>query len=343
MKALVYHGPYKMSYDDIPDVRPGEGEIRLRPRAVGICGSDVHGYMGLTGRRIEPMVMGHEFAGVVEELGAGVSGFEPGDRVTAYPVWFCGKCDPCLEGNPHLCVRRIQYGVLSANGAMADSLCVPAKCCFKLADNVSFEVGSLMEPLAVSFRAVNRAGRERIEGKTVMLVGTGAIGLLALACIRLHNPARVIVSDLSDSRLGVAKRMGATQVLNPGREDVVDAVKTLTGGVGADLAFEAVGASPTVQQAMSSLRQRGAAVWIGNNKPMIEVNMQEVVTRELTVFGSFLYCFEEFKTVVGLLNEGRIDAAPMLSKVVSMSEGPEMFAKLAKDPGDWIKVILTNS
>ena len=343
MKGLVYHGPNVLRYEDVADVKPKAGEVRIRPRAVGICGSDVHGYLGLTGRRTPPMIMGHEFAGVVDELGPGVTGLKPGDRVTAYPVDFCEDCGPCHEGNVHLCIRRRQFGVLSENGAFADFLCVPAKCCFKLADNVSFEVGSLMEPLAVAYRAVGRAGKERIAGKNVFLVGAGTIGLLALVCVKLLKPARVIVSDISDVRLEVAKRMGATQVVNPSRENVVDAVRALTDEKGADVAFEAVGASVTVQQAMSSLRVGGTAVWIGYNKPMVEVNMQEIVTRELSVFGTFLYGFEEFRTVVGLLNDGKIDAAPMISKTAPMREGSELFATLAKDPGDWIKVVLTNA
>ena len=342
MKGLVYHGPNILRYEDVADVKPAAGEVKLKPMAVGICGSDVHGYLGLTGRRTPPMIMGHEFSGVIEELGAGVTGFKPGDRVTAYPVWFCEECGPCKQGNVHMCEGRRQYGVLTENGAFADSLCVPAKCCFKLEDHVSYETGSLMEPLAVAYRAVGRAGRERIKGKKVFMVGTGTIGLLALACVKLYEPEMIIVSDLSDSRLEVAKKMGATHVVNPSREDVVDSVRKLT-VCGADTAFEAVGAAPTVQQAMSSLRQGGTAVWIGNNKPMIEVNMQEIVTRELTVFGSFLYNFDEFKTVVGLLNEGKINADPMLSKIAPMCEGPAMFEKMAKDPGDWIKVVLTNS
>ncbi len=342
MKGLVYHGPNVMSYDEVPNVQAGEGEVLVRPKAVGICGSDVHGYLGITGRRIPPMIMGHEFSGVIEKLGPGATGFKPGDRVAVYPVDFCGACEPCRQGNSHLCLHRRQFGVLKVDGAFADFLAVPAKCCFRLKDDVSFEVGSLMEPLAVSYRAVNRAGAERITGKNVFMVGTGTIGLLALACVKLLKPAQIIVSDLSDTRLQIAKQMGATQVVNPGREDVVDAVKSLTDGKGADTAFEAVGAAATVQQAMSALSQSGTAVWIGNNKKMIEINMQEIVTRELTVFGTFLYGFEEFKQVVDLLNNGKIDASPMISHLAPMSDGPTLFAKLAKDPGDWIKVILTN-
>ncbi|MDR1535365.1 MAG: galactitol-1-phosphate 5-dehydrogenase, partial [Planctomycetota bacterium] len=340
MKGLIYRGPGQMAYEEAADVRPAPGEIKIHPRAVGICGSDIHGYLGITGRRTPPMIMGHEFSGVVEELGDGVSGFRPGDRVTAYPMFFCEECSPCREGNVHLCVNRRFLGVLEVNGAMADSVSVPAKCCFKLADGVSFETASLMEPLAVAHRAVSRAGRERIAGKNVFLVGTGTIGLLALACAKSFNPERLIVSDLSDARLRLAERMGATRVINPSRGEAAKAVRELTGGLGADTAFEAVGASPTVQQAMSGLRQGGTAVWIGNNKPMIEVNMQEIVTRELTILGTYLYSFEEFKLVVDLLNSGKLDVSPIISKTAPMAEGPAMFAKMAKDPGDWIKVVL---
>jgi L-iditol 2-dehydrogenase len=342
MKGLVYHGPKRLAYEDVADVFPGPGEIAIRNRAVGICGSDIHGYLGVTGRRTAPMIMGHEFSGVIEKLGEGVSGFAPGDRVTAYPMFFCGDCPPCRERNVHLCINRRFLGVMDVNGAMADSVCVPAKCCFRLADGVSFEVASLMEPLAVAYRAVNRAGRDRIAGKSVFLVGTGTIGLLSLACAGMHGPARMIVSDLSDARLELAKKMGASNVINPSREDAAGAVRRLTDGLGADTAFEAVGAAPTVQQAMAGLRQGGTAVWIGNNKPMIEINMQEIVTRELTVFGTYLYNFEEFKLVVNLLNSGKLDLSPIISKIAPMEEGPEMFAKMAKDPGDWIKVVLVN-
>jgi L-iditol 2-dehydrogenase len=342
MKGLVYHGPNDLRYEEVADVAPGEGEIKIRPRAVGICGSDIHGYLGVSGRRTAPMIMGHEYSGVVEELGPGVAGFKPGDRVTSFPMSFCETCAPCREGNPHLCEKRRFFGVMDVNGAMADSVCAPAKCCFKLADRVSFEVGSLMEPLAVAYRAVSRAGGERVAGKNLLLVGTGTIGLLTLTCAKALGPAQIIVSDLSDSRLELARRMGADHVVNPSREDVPSAVRRLTGGLGADTAFEAVGAGPTVRQAMSSLRQGGTALWIGNNKPTIEINMQEIVTRELAVVGTYLYNFAEFKRVVEMLNAGGINADPIISKIAPMSEGAEMFRKMASDPGEWIKVILAN-
>lgn len=341
MQALVYYGPEDLRLAEVADPRPTRGEALIRVKACGICGSDVHGYLGLTGRRIPPMVMGHEFAGQVVEVGDGVTGIAAGDRVSAYPVMFCGACAQCRQGNVHLCLNKKALGVLDCSGAMAEYVSVPAKILFKLADHVSYEIGSLMEPLAVACRAVNHAGD--LAGKTVVVVGGGTIGLLVTVLVKAKNPAKVIVSDLSDARLDVATQMGADRVVNPSRDKVDEVARIETNGVGADVAFEAVGATPTVQQTMACLRTGGTGVWVGNSAKMVDVNMQEIVTRELKVFGSFLYSFEEFGAVAGLLNAGKIDLAPIISlRAPMMEKGVELFARLAKNPGSLLKVILNN-
>ncbi|MDR3565692.1 MAG: galactitol-1-phosphate 5-dehydrogenase [Negativicutes bacterium] len=341
MKALVYYGPEDLRLAEIADLKPAPGEALIRVKACGICGSDVHGYLGITGRRTPPMVMGHEFSGQVAEVGEGVTNIKVGDRVAPYPVIFCGDCEPCRQGNVHVCLNKKALGVLECNGAMAEYVSIPAKLLFKLADAVSYEVGSMMEPLAVSYRGVNHAGD--LTGKNVLIVGAGTIGLLALALVKMRNPAKIFISDLSDIRLGVAKEMGADCVINPATDNMSDIIKNATNGVGVDFAFEAVGATPTVQQAMAALRVGGTAVWIGNSAKMININMQEIVTRELKVFGTFLYTFVEFGDVVEILNSGKLNVEPMISlKVPMMEKGIELFAKLAKDPGPLIKVILNN-
>lgn len=338
MKAVVYEAPNVLKIRQIEEVNPGRGEVKIRVRACGICGSDVHGYLGLTGRRIPPMVMGHEFAGDIVALGEGCTSFQVGCRVAAYPVDFCGHCKMCVSGQVHLCLHKKAYGVLETNGALAEYICVPEKCCFALQDTVSYELGSLMEPLAVAYRGVEHAGS--LEGRDVLLVGTGTIGLLALACIKMKHPGRIFVSDLSDSRLAIAKEMGADIVINPGREDLKEIIGNYTDGEGVDAAIEAVGAAVTVRQAMSALKLAGTAVWIGNNQPLIEINMQEIVTRELKVYGSFLYGYEEFKKVVSYVNEGSLRLEPLISLSVSLEEAPAYFEKLAHAPGDLIKVIV---
>lgn len=341
MKALVYYGPEDLRQEDIADLKPLPGEALLRVKACGICGSDVHGYLGITGRRIPPMVMGHEFSGQVAEVGEGVTNIQVGNRAAVYPVVFCDSCEQCLKGNVHLCLNKKALGVLECNGAMAEYVSVPAKLLFKLDDYVTYEAGSMMEPLAVSCRGVNHAGD--LTGKNVLVVGAGTIGLLVTALVNMQNPARIFVSDLSDSRLGIAREMGATHLINPSRDNLTEIIQMETGAPGVDVAFEAVGATPTVQQAMASLRAGGTAVWIGNSAKMININMQEIVTKELRVFGTFLYSIQEFGYVAGLLNSGKLNIEPIISlKAPMMEKGVELFAKLAKDPGSLIKVILNN-
>ena len=340
MKALVYHGPEDLRWEEIPDVYPGRGEVLIKVKAVGICGSDVHGYLGITGRRIPPMVMGHEFSGVVEAVGEGVTKVAKGDRVAPYPVVFCGECEFCQAGDVHVCRNKKALGVLECNGAMTEYVTVPDRLLFKLADHVPYPVGSMIEPMAVAYRAVNNGGE--IRGKNVLIVGAGTIGLLALAIVKMRAPAKVFVSDLSGHRLEVARQMGADCTLNPSAGDIADIIKAETGGRGVDIAFEAVGATPTVQQAMASLKTGGMAVWIGNSAKMINIDMQEIVTRELKIAGTFLYTYKDFADAANLLNSGKLDVRPMISLTAPLAQGPELFRRLAKDPGPLIKVILTD-
>lgn len=340
MKAIVYEGPNKLNYTDVPDVSPEKGEVKLRIKACGICGSDVAGFQGLTGRRLEPMIMGHEFCGEVTECAEGVKMLKKGDLVAVYPVNFCGECEMCKKGDVHLCLNKRSYGVLAENGAFAEYLCVPEKCCFPVASGVSPVIGSLMEPLAVAYRGVGHLGD--LTGKSVFLAGTGTIGLLAMVCAKIKGASKIFVSDMDDERLQVAKDLGADIVINPSKENPRDVVFAHTNNMGCDCAIEAVGIAPTVQQVMSVLRLNGKAVWIGNNRKMIEMNMQEVVTRELTIYGSFLYGYKEFGEVVDLLNQGKLNVEPLISKTVHLDEAITYFEKLKNHEDNLIKVVVVD-
>lgn len=338
MKAVVYKGPGIVEYEEIKEEELIPQEVKISVDACGICGSDVQGYLGITGRRIPPMVMGHEFCGTIIELGKDVEEYWLGKRVAVYPVDFCGHCEMCEKGMVHLCMNKRAFGVLDVNGAFAETINVPVKCCFPIADSVSDEIGSLAEPLAVAYRGVNRI--KDIKGKTVVIIGAGTIGLLTLACCRIKGAGKIIVSDLSDNRLETASQMGADVVINPKTEGFTEAIQKETNGKLADISIEAVGAEATVDQALSSLKLGGTAIWIGNNKPQISVCMQKVVTRELKIYGSFLYGYEEFKEVVSMLNEGKLQVKPLISKRISLCEVPEYLDKLVHTPGNLIKVVV---
>ena len=337
MKGLVYHGDEVLKWEDVQDVTPIDNEVKIKVKAAGICGSDVHGYQGITGRRIPPMIMGHEFSGVIAEVGSDVETLEPGDRVTAYPMDFCGTCQSCRSGKMQFCPDKKQFGVLTVNGAFAEYLCVPEKVCYKLHDDISYNAGSLVEPLAVGFRGVEHAGE--IEDQTILVVGSGTIGLMITACAKAKNPAKIIVSDLSDTRLSVARKMGADVTINASEVDVREAIMANTGGRGVDVSFEAVGITPACVQSLENLRSGGKAIWLGQGMKTVEIGMLDIVTRELSVSGSFTYGLEDFKSAVAMLNSGSIDPEPIISEVVPMGQGALWFEKL-KRPEELVKVIL---
>lgn len=337
MKGLVYHGNEVLKWEEVGDVTPKGNEVKIKVQAAGICGSDVHGYQGTTGRRIPPMIMGHEFSGVICEVGDDVAALLPGDRVAPFPMDYCGECLNCRKGDVQFCPDKKQFGVLTVNGAFAEYLCVPEKVCYKLDDSVSFSAGSLIEPLAVAYRGVEHAGD--IEGKTVLIVGSGTIGLMLTACVKVKNPACIIVTDLSSARLDVAMKMGADLTANPSESDIKKVILANTEGYGVDVSFEAVGATPACVQSLENLRTGGRSVWLGQGKKTVEIGMLDIVTRELSVCGSFTYGLDAFQSAVDMLNSGTIDVGPVISREVPMSEGAGWFEKLKK-PEDLVKVIL---
>lgn len=339
MKGLVFVENEKLVWKDIDNVTAKAGEVLIKVKAVGICGSDIHGYKGVTGRRIPSMVMGHEFSGEVAGIGAGVTTLKIGDRVAPFPVDFCGHCSFCKQGIEQLCPNRVQFGVLRVNGAMAEYICVPEKVCYKLADTVSFPEGSTIEPLAVAYRAVKKGGN--LQGKNVFLVGTGTIGLMALICIKAQNPAKIFVSDMSDSRLKLAKELGADITINPGKDDVKQVISDATNGDMIHVSFEAVGLAPTCQQSLSVLCIRGTAVWIGQGRPIVDINMLDVVTRELTILGTFMYSYKEFGEAAEMLNSGKINVSRIISATAQMKDGEKWFIRL-QNPEDLIKVVLVD-
>lgn len=338
MKALVYHGPKDLRIDEVSNVTPKAGEVLVKIKACGICGSDVHGYLGITGRRIEPMIMGHEFSGEIVQLGEGVSNtYQLGDRVTVQPVDFCGTCENCTRGFTHMCLNKRFFGVLDVDGAMAEYLSVPEKLLYKLPDNIGFSGGALIEALAVAYCGVKKAGD--LKDKNVLIVGGGTIGQLVLSVVKTMQPKSIILSDLSEFRLECAKKLGATHVINPQTSDFKEQVKACLGET-VDVAVEAVGITATVGQGMSVLKPGGTYIWIGNSSKMIEVNMQDVVTKEYKVYGSYIYTHEQFGETIDFLANNALDLSTLITKEISVEEGPEMFEELVTAIEKYLKVVI---
>lgn len=336
MKALVYQGPWTMPLEEVPDPQPAADELLIDVRSVGICGSDVHGFIGKTGRRKPPMIMGHEFAGVVRAVGAQVQGFEAEDEVVVSPIQACGKCPNCRRGLTNICTQRHVLGVDIA-GAYADSLVVKESMVFAKPANLAWRHAAMAEPLAVSMHAVEITPINLME--TVAIVGTGTIGLLTLLAARLKGAGTIIVTDKFEHRLEMARALGADITIKVDDQDPVQAVRDATDGLGADVTFEAVGYGATVQQALAITRTGGNVTWIGNSAQMIELNMQEIVTRELTVRGTYGFN-TEFSRAIHAIASGRINVDPLIEQISPLSDGPEIVRALAAGEMDKIKVIL---
>ncbi len=341
MKALVLEEYKKLSVKDVPEPQPAPNEALVHVRACGICGSDVHGYDGSTGRRIPPVIMGHEASGVIARVGAEVEGFAVGEKVTFDSMISCGRCYFCREGRPNLCDNRRVLGVscdeYRHDGAFAEYVSIPQHIIYKVPEDVSFEHAAMVEPVSVAVHAVNIT--PLTLGDTAVVVGAGMIGLLTVQALRAAGCGRIISVDLEDDRLALAKGNGADETINSRSADVPAIVREMTGGRGADVALEAVGATPTVKMSIDSVRKGGAVTLIGNVSPTVEFGLQSVVTREISVFGSCASA-NDYPACLELMSRGVINVQPMLSAAVSLDRGPEMFDRLyAKEP-NLTKVVL---
>jgi L-iditol 2-dehydrogenase len=336
VKALVFVGPGEMEVVERPDPRPSRGEVLIAVRAAGICGSDVHGYLGLTGRRQPGTVMGHEAAGEVVEVGPDVSSVQAGERVVLRSILTCGRCEPCRRGQSNVCADRRGLG-MQLDGAYADVIVVPEALALRLPESLRYEEGALVEPLAVALHAVNITPFKLMD--VVVVVGAGPIGLLTLLAARLGGAGTVIVTDRSPHRLAVARELGASLTIDVRATDPVAAVLLATAGRGADAVFEAAGISATVAQSLAVVRAGGQVTWIGNSAPTVELPMQELVTRELTLRGSYGFTVE-FEGAVDLLASGRIDGRRLIERTAALDEGPNLFRALGDGTLDAVKVVL---
>ena len=341
MKALVLEEYKELNVKEMPDPQPAADEVRIRVQACGICGSDIHGFDGSSGRRKPPIIMGHEAAGVVESLGAEVAAVGLGDRVTFNPMLSCGKCDYCRRGETNLCDSRQVLGVscdeFKRHGAFAEFVTVPARNLFAVPDAVSFEQACMTEPVTVATHAINRTPVK--PGDSAVVVGTGMIGLLAVQALKVAGCERVFAVDIAPEKLALAKELGAAEVFNPKQDDVVAAIMDLTKGQGVDIAVEVVGATPTLQTAIDVTRRGGSVTLVGNLAPKVEFAMQAAVTRELTLYGSCA-SNSEFPDALELMQSGRIRVEPLISGKASLEETPGWFDRLYAAEAGLMKVVV---
>lgn len=341
MKALVLEEYKRFIYRDVPEPKVGPEEVLIQVRSCGICGSDVHGMDGSTGRRIPPVIMGHEAAGIITAVASHVTGWKAGDRVTFDSTISCGECDYCRRGLINLCDNRRVLGVSCTDyrqaGAFAEYVVVPQRILYRLPDGLSFERAAMVEALSIAFHA---AGRTPIAlNDTAVVVGAGMIGLLVIQTLRLAGCGQIIAVDVDQDRLDLACRLGADVGLRSDTMDVPAEVQRRTHGAGAELAFEVVGISPTLQTALASLRKGGSATLVGNLAPKVDFPLQAAVTRQITLYGSCASA-GEYPACLEMIARGAINVDALISATAPLQDGAGWFQRLYDREAGLMKVIL---
>ncbi|HEV2487931.1 MAG TPA: galactitol-1-phosphate 5-dehydrogenase [Terracidiphilus sp.] len=341
MKSLLLSEYSHLEIADLPLPAVGRGEVLVRVEACGICGSDVHGFDGSTGRRIPPIVMGHEAAGTVETVGGGASKYKKGDRVTFDSTIYCGECQYCKRGQINLCDNREVIGVSCGDyrrhGAFAEYVVVPERIMYPLPKDFSFDEAAMLEAVSVALHGVKVS--QVAGGETALVIGAGMIGLLTLQAARAAGCKLVFITDVDETRLKLAKQVGADEVLHCSGAELVAEVMRLTGGNGVDIALEAVGRNETVAAAIDCTRKGGTVTLIGNIMPEVTLPLQKVVVRQLRLQGS---CASsgEYPEAIELIANGKIQVKPLITAVVSLEEGPRWFERLHSREPNLMKVIL---
>lgn len=341
MKALVLEEYMKLNYTDVPMPAISDDEVMVRVKAIGICGSDVHGIDGSTGRRIPPIIMGHEASGIIVQTGKSAKGWKVGDRVTFDSTIYQTNDWYTQKGMYNLSDGRMVLGVsckeFTRNGAFADYVAIPQHILYRLPDNVSFTQAALVEPAAVALHAIEITPFE--SSYTAVVVGSGMVGSFVVQLLKIKGCKNIIAIDLDEGRLDLAKKLGADFAYKSGDPNLSEKVLSLTDGRGADIAFEVVGIAPTIQSAIDLLRKGGTLTVLGNLSPVIDIPLQAIVTRQIRIQGSCAIN-GEYSQILDLISAGKLDMTAILSAEAPLSEGANWFSRLYNKEKGLMKVVL---
>jgi len=336
MKRATMTAPGHILIDEVPAPSPGPGEVLLRVQRIGVCGSDIHVYHGKHPYTSYPVVQGHELSAVVEALGPGVTGIEPGRKVTAMPQIVCGECAPCRRGDSHICDRLKVQG-FQAPGCAQELWVTRADRLVPLPDSFSFEQGALVEPVSVAVHSVARAGD--LAGRRAAVLGAGPIGNLVAQAARAGG-AKVLITDLSDHRLDIARRCGLDLVSNPRHETLREASERAFGADGFDVAFECVGVEATITAAIDAIQKGGTLLVVGVFAERPRVDLGLVQDRELNIVGTLMYQRADYERAVELVASGAIVTEPLMSRHFAMADFLEAYRFLDGQRDEVMKVFI---
>ncbi len=334
MKALVYNGPKILEYSDVPDPDIREDEVLMKIKSVGICGTDLHIYNGKM-KLPTPLVMGHEFSGVIEKIGPAVKHFAVGDRVVGEHVVPCRSCHYCLIGKPNLCLKAKVIG-LDRPGALAEYLAIPADLVYKIPPEISFDEAALIEPLTIALYATRDSGL--LLDKNVAVIGQGPIGLLLDQVVKSAG-GNVTGIENRSHRLDFARGKGwIDHALDTSKEDAPERIKELF-TVGVDVAIEAVGKEATAQMALDITARAGHVLLLGVFEEPSKLDLMSIVKKELVVHGSWTCAFS-FPDAIDLVAKGKIDLKSLITHRYNAKDGAQAFKDSSEYAGDRIKTII---
>ena len=341
MRALKFTDVKSFEYIDVEKPRINEDQLLINVKAAGICHSDVIGYMGLHPYRIPPVITGHEFSGVITEVGKNAgSDFKVGDRVFVEPHIGCGDCYYCRQGAYNLCLNKGLIGVDEWTGCFGEFVMAYPSMCHKIPDYLSFEEAALAEPFCVGNHAVSLANLNA-EGTAVVL-GCGTIGMMTIASLLTHKVKRVFGSDISAAKRAKALEIGASGVINPMEQDVVREVLDATDGLGADAVFIAASFPGASEQALRMCKKKGLAVIIALFEGNIDFNMEQIQQGERRMIGSSMYTVEDYRFVQKKLQDKELQLGSLITKSIPFGEAGSVIDAMSKgEYGDEIKIIIT--
>lgn len=336
MKTLVYAAPEKVEIRDMVVPEPQEGQVRIKVKYCGICGSDIGIFTGKHPRAQAPLVLGHEFIGTIDAINGGSGKFKVGDRVSAYPLISCGHCFACETGIPHVCQTLKLIGI-DVDGGIAEYVTCDESVLFKIDDSVSDKAASVIEPLAVIIRTVHQADFKALDSAVV--VGAGPIGILTGIVLKHLGASKIIISDIDELRLDMCKEFGF-ETVNVKNDDLIDYVNNATNGVGVDVVFECSGSEVAALEMTKLCRIGGTICLTGVHKVPHAVNLQDVNFKEQTLIGSRVYTLREFGQAVAFAKEIAPELEKIVTHIVPLTESTKVF-DLIKDPSEMtVKVVV---
>ncbi|KAF2967324.1 hypothetical protein GQX73_g6258 [Xylaria multiplex] len=350
MKAVRYYGKEDIRIEQVSEPTVGPGQIKIAPAFVGICGTDLHEYLGgphfcptgqhpVTGETI-PVTLGHEFSGVIKEIGPGVTGFEIGQACAVQPTIFCGHCAACEGAAENVCQNGGFVGLSGGGGGLSEAVCVNATHVFPLPEGLELETGALVEPLSVAWHALS-AAPEIGPDSIVLVIGGGPIGLALILCLKAKGVKTIIVSEIAASRQNFAKQFGATQVINPVNDDVTKVVLTLSNGSGADVTFDCAGVPSSIKSACTAVKAKGTVVNVAIWEKEIPFNPNWVTAKESTYKSVLGYQKRDFEAVIENLRTGAIKPSGMITAKIKFENVVEDGIKrLISDKDNHVKILV---